>query len=120
LSHIVSIQTKVHDPIAVAAACARLNLAAPTQGTAQLFNGEATGLLVQLPGWRYPLAIDTLSGTMKFDDYSGAWGDRRELDRFMQMYAVERVKLESRRRGNSVSEETLHDGSIKLHIPEAQ
>jgi hypothetical protein len=41
MSHIVTIQTKVHDPHAVAAACRRLNLAAPVQGTAKLHSGEA-------------------------------------------------------------------------------
>lgn len=51
MSHIVTIQTKVHDPAAVAAACQRLQLPAPVQGEAQLFSGPATGLLVHLPGW---------------------------------------------------------------------
>jgi NAD(P)-dependent dehydrogenase (short-subunit alcohol dehydrogenase family) len=43
MSHVVTIQTKVHDPAAVAAACQRLNLAAPVQGTARLYSGEASG-----------------------------------------------------------------------------
>ena len=73
MSHIVTIQTKVHDPVAIAAACQRLSLAAPVQGTAQLFSGEATGLLVQFPGWQYPAVIDTLSGTVKFDTFEGNW-----------------------------------------------
>jgi hypothetical protein len=52
MSHIVTIQIKVHDPVAVTAACQRLNLAAPVQGTVRLFSGEATGLIVRLPGWQ--------------------------------------------------------------------
>ena len=71
MSHIVTIQTKVHDPAAVAAACQRLQLPAPVQGTDQLFSGQATGLLVQLPGWQYPAVIDTLSGTVHYDNYGG-------------------------------------------------
>src|SRR5262245_32343506 len=43
MSHVVTIQTKLHDPGAVVAACQRLNLAAPVQGTAKLYSGEATG-----------------------------------------------------------------------------
>jgi hypothetical protein len=54
MSHVVTIQTKVHDPVAVAAACQRLNLPAPVQGTVHLYSGEATGLIVRLPGWQYP------------------------------------------------------------------
>ena len=118
MSHIVSIETRVHDPAAIAAACQRLNLAAPVQGTAQLFSGEATGLLVQFPGWHYPAVIDSLTGTVKFDTYEGAWGDRAHLDKFLQMYAVEKAKLEARRRGHSVNEQVLQDGSIKLQITE--
>jgi hypothetical protein len=41
MSHIVTIQTKVHDPHAVTAACRRLNLAAPVQRMAKLYSGEA-------------------------------------------------------------------------------
>jgi hypothetical protein len=32
------------------------------------------------------------------------------------MYAVEKAKLEARRNGHSVHEQTLSDGSIKLSI----
>ena len=50
MSHTVTIQTRVTDPAAVAAACQRLGLAAPVQGTGHHFSGEATGLIVQRPG----------------------------------------------------------------------
>jgi hypothetical protein len=48
MSHVVTIQTKVHDPVAVAAAWQRPNLAAPVHGTVCLYSGEATGLIVRL------------------------------------------------------------------------
>lgn len=118
MSHIVTIQTKVHDPAAVSAACSRLGLVAPTQGTARLYSGEATGLLVQLPGWRYPAVIDTLSGSVRFDSFNGHWGEQKELDRFLQAYAVEKAKLEARKKGYTVSEQSLENGSIRLQIIE--
>lgn len=89
LSHIVTIQTRLHDANAVTAACRRLNLAAPAQGTAKLFSGETTGLLVQLPGWQYPAVIDVLTGTVRYDNFEGNWGNPAELERLLQMYAVE-------------------------------
>ena len=76
MSHIVTVATRVHDPVAVAAACQRLNLPAPIQGTTELFSGQATGLVVKLPGWEYPAVIDALTGTVKYDNYGGAWGDQ--------------------------------------------
>jgi len=118
MSHVVTIQTKLHDAGAVAAACQRLGLAEPVQGTAELFSGAATGLLVLLPGWHFPAVIDTLTGTVKYDNYEGVWGEQKELDQFLQAYAVERTKQEARKKNYAVSETQLQDGSIKLQIVE--
>src|SRR5262245_23570322 len=105
MSHVVTIQSKLRDPTAIVAACQRLNLTAPVQGTAQLFSGEATGLLVQLPGWQYPVVIDTATGETRYDNFGGRWGAQEQLDRFMQMYSVEKAKLEARKKGYQVSEQ---------------
>jgi hypothetical protein len=118
MSHIVAIQTKLHDAAAITAACQRLNLAAPTEGTTRLYSGEASGLIVKLPEWHFPIVIDTLTGTVKYDNFNGIWGTQEHLSRFLQMYAVEKVKLESRKKGYSISESTLQDGSVKLQIIE--
>ena len=118
MSHIVTVATKLRDPTAVAAACQRLKLPAPVQGKAQLFSGEAVGLIVQLPGWQYPTVIDTATGEVRYDNYGGAWGEQKELDRFLQAYAVEKCRLEARAKGLAISETQLQDGSIKLSIQE--
>ena len=118
MSHLVVIDTKVHDPVAVTAACHRLGLAEPVHGTAQLYSGEATGLLVRLPGWQYPAVIDTLAGTVKYDNYEGRWGDIARLEKLLQMYAVEKAKLEARKKGYSVTEQARQDGSIVVQIRE--
>ncbi len=116
MSHIVSVKTEVRDPAAIVAACRRLGLAEPVHGTAKLFAGEATGLLVKLPGWLYPVVCDVQTGELRYDNYGGSWGGQEHLDRFMQSYAGERAKIEARRRGRSVVEQALADGSIKLSI----
>ena len=107
MSHIVQLATKIHDPIAITAACRRLGLIPPLAGTARLFSGEATGLLLQLPGWTYPAVIDHLTGAIRYDNFEGRWGETRQLDRFMQMYAVEKAKLEAHHRGFRCSEQAL-------------
>jgi hypothetical protein len=116
LSHIVTIKTEVRDAHAVTAACRRLGLPEPVSGTATLFSGEVSGLLVKLPDWLYPAVIDLSSGQVWFDIYEGRWGDPKELDRFVQLYAVEKARLEARKRGHSVVEQPLADGSIRLTI----
>ena len=118
MSHLVTVKTRIHDPAAIAAACRRLGLPAPVQGTAKLYSGEASGLLLQLPGWQYPAVIDPRSGVVQYVNYEGVWGDQAHLDRFLQTYAVERTKLEARKRGYAVSEQALADGSIRVQIVE--
>jgi hypothetical protein len=118
MSHIVTIETKVHDPAAVAAACQRLNLTAPVQETVQLYSGEATGLIVRLPGWQYPAVVEPLTGTIRYDNFEGRWGDQAHLDKFLQVYAVEKAKLEAKAKGYPFTEQALEDGGIRLQIVE--
>jgi len=116
MSHIVRVKTQVRDSIAVAAACQRLKLAAPEQKTVKLFSDTATGLAVQLPGWRYPVVCDLTTGELKYDNHGGHWGEEAQLQKFLQTYAVEKVKLEARKQGHTATEQQLADGSIRLQI----
>lgn len=116
MSHIVKIKTQVRDPVAVSAACGRLKLLAPVRGEFQLFNATVAGLGVCLPGWKYPVVCDMDTGEVRLDNFGGRWGEQVELDRFVQAYAVEKAKMEARRKGHAVVEQALADGSIKLTI----
>jgi hypothetical protein len=116
MSHIVTVRTEVRDPTAIAAACRRLGLPEPVQGSAQLFSAEATGLLIKLADWVYPVVCDTSSGQVRYDNFNGAWGQQEHLDRFLQAYAVERAHIEARKQGHTAFEQALPDGSIKLVI----
>lgn len=116
MSHIVTITTKVRDPEALRLACRRNSLNAPVHGTAKLFTTEATGWLVRLPRWKYPVACNTESGQVFFDNYEGVWGEQSHLDLLMQSYAIEKAALEARRKGYSVTEQRLRDGSVKLSV----
>ena len=116
MSHIVTVKTEVRDHAAVADACRRLTLAEPAIGTAQLYSGQVTGLLFHLPEWLYPVVVDTATGTIRYDNYGGAWGDVRHLHRFLQAYAVERARGEARRKNYATTEQSLADGSILVEI----
>ena len=116
MSHIVTIKTEIRDANAVRAGCNRLRLPQPVNGTHKLFSGEATGLGVQLPDWKYPLVCELSTGELKYDIYGGRWGKQQHLDSFLQSYAVEKSKIEARRQGHSVTESQLADGSVKLTI----
>ena len=116
MSHIVEIKTEVRDEQAVKAACARLNLAAPEHKTVRLFNATATGLCVQLPGWQYPVVANLQTGQVQYDNYGGHWGEQKHLNAFLQAYAVEKARIEARKKGHAVSETRLQDGSIRVTI----
>ena len=116
MSHVVTIRTEIRDAGAVQAACQRLRLPAPVQGTHRLFTSQVTGLAVQLPEWRYPAVCDLATGQVQYDNFRGHWGEKRHLDALLQSYAVEKAKIEARRQGHACTEQPLADGSIKLTI----
>jgi len=53
---------------------------------------------------------------VKYDNYNGAWGRQEELNKFLQAYAVEKARIEARKKGHRVSEAKLEDGSIKVIV----
>jgi len=73
-------------------------------------------LAVQLPDWKYPVVCQLDSGQIQYDNYGGRWGEQQHLDAFLQAYAVEMAKAESRRKGHQCTERLLADGSVKLTI----
>ncbi len=116
MSHIVTIKTEIRDPVAIASACRRLKLEQPIFGEAKLFSGTKTGWQVSLPEWRYPVVCDVATGQIDFDNYQGRWGKQHLLDRFLQTYAAEKCHIEARKKGPSITEQTLPNGSIKLTV----
>jgi len=116
MSHVVQIQTQVRDPAAIGSACQRRQLPAPVEGEFQLYSTKESGLGVQLRGWRYPVVCQPQTGQLKYDNFGGHWGAPEELDRFLQTYAIEKTRIEARRQGHTVTEQSLADGSIKLTI----
>lgn len=116
MSHVVEIKTEIRDEAAVKAACTRLQIPTPEHKTVRLFSATATGLCVQLPGWSYPVVCNLQSGAVQFDNYGGSWGEQARLNTFLQAYAVEKAKIEARKKGHSVSETRLQDGSIRVTV----
>jgi hypothetical protein len=116
MSHIVTIETEVRDASAVQAACERLKVPPAAHGLHELFSGTAHGLAVRLPGWTYPAVCNLKTGKIEFDNFGARWGDQQELDRFLQAYAVEKAKIEARRKGYAVTEQTLPNGSIRVSV----
>ncbi len=62
------------------------------------------------------MVINTATGQVHYDNSNGAWGDQARLDRFLQIYAVEKARIEARKKGHQVTEHSIADGSIRLTI----
>ena len=116
MSHVVQIQTQVKDAASVRAGCNRLQLDVPVEGQTRLFSQTVSGLAVRLREWRYPVVFNLATGESQFDNYGGHWGKQEQLDEFLQAYAIEKTKIEARRKGYSVIEQPLVDGSVKLTL----
>ena len=116
MSHIVKIQTQVRDEAAVQAACRRRQLAEPIAGRHQLYSREVEGLAVRLRDWSYPVVCQLQTGELQYDNFGGRWGQQQELDQFLRAYAVEKTRIEARKRGHTLTEQSLTDGSIKLTV----
>ncbi len=116
MSHIVHIRTEIRDVEALNAATHRMQLPPPRYEDVQLFSSRATGYAVRLRGWRYAVACNVESGEVAFDNFNGRWGKQAELDQLLQSYAIERTKLEARKHGHTVHEQSLDDGSVKLTV----
>jgi hypothetical protein len=119
MSHIVTIkEILVKDQNAVQEACRRLNLSEPVFGKTSLYGGNVEGLLIQLPNWTYPICCNLETGEIQYDNFKGNWGEQIFLDQFLQMYSVEKAKIEAERVGSSFCEEILENGDIVLEIEE--
>ena len=86
-----------------------------------MYSSTETGLGIELPHWKYPVVATSddsgqLTGQLRFDNYNGRWGSQEFLDQFLQLYAVEKAKIEARKKGHSVVEQQLDNGSIKLTV----
>jgi len=117
MSHVVQVRNiQCKDEQALIQACSHLGLSCK-EGTHQLFGSQkATGLAVNLPGWRYPVVIDTKTGEAKYDNYNGSWGKQDELDKLIQRYAIEAAKNEGALHGFQSVEHELENGDVRLEM----
>jgi hypothetical protein len=116
MSHTVTVETEVKDAHAAEAACRRLGHPIPVEGKHNLYSGRYAGLAVQLPGWQYAVVCDLKTGELSYDNFEGAWGEQKHLDRFLQAYAAEKARIEARKKGLTCVEQALPNGYIAVDI----
>jgi len=110
------VETQIRDVIALRQACNHLQLEPPIHKTYELYNSTETGWGVHLRDWKYPVVFKVETSEAAFDNYEGRWGNPERLDELIQRYAAEKTKIEARRQGYTVTEQSLADGSVKLTV----
>lgn len=117
MSHTLEVKTRFIDPAAIAATCREMGIPEPTaRGNVKLYAETVPNSIgVKLPGWQYPLAIQP-DGSTKLDNYNGAWGEQKHLDRFSQLYAANKATLTAQKQGLRVTRQTLPNGSLKIVV----
>ncbi len=78
--------TSVHDPVALAATCRRLGLPRPERGSVHLDDREPFGWVVRLPGVRFPIVCDTLTGLVAYHPADNAFDRYARIVRYIFRY----------------------------------
>ena len=89
--------TTVHDPLALAATCARLGLPPPVERALRLDAEEVFGWVVRLGALRHPVVCDTLTGLIAYHPQDNVHDRYAHLMRFVERYYDLRPRL---RRGD--------------------
>ena len=96
-----TIATTIHDPIALAVTCRRLNLPAPVEGCLHLEAQEACGWIVRLPGVRFPVVCNTLTGLVAYHPHDNAFGPYRCIMQIIHRYYHVRAQLRQGKPGRN-------------------
>jgi len=120
MSHTTQVQTALRHVPHMVAAAQKMKLEHKTgKHDVKLFQTTERGVdfSCQLPGWRYPVAVNSETGKVSMDTYNGEWGKMAEFDKFNQNYA-ESVAMEAaeslERDGFILDRAVASNGDIEL------
>lgn len=117
MSETATIQTQFKNEPAILAAAAEMELPVPVRGTVDLYQTKGhSGMILKFPGWRYPVVIDTTTGSAAMDTYNGKWGYPQDLQRFTQLYGFHAAKALALRQGKTVTRKVKPDGTLQLIV----
>ena len=114
MSQLVTLDIKLSNINTIILVCKRLKWNYTEDASQQFYDKSiAHGLKVEIPGWKYPIIIEN-SGTVRFDNYNGSWGEDSHLGLLKQAYALEGSRALLASQGMSLYETVNDDNSITL------
>lgn len=94
-------------------ACKKQNLTLLPWGSHKLYSTTETGYAIKLPGWSYPIVLNTDGIAM--DNYNGRWGEQAKLNKLLRRVSAEKIIRDARRKGYCITEKEI-EGEIKLTL----
>lgn len=117
MSHIATVAIKLRDLPLLVEVCGQAGVPCELGAReVRLYSGAVpAAAALHLKGWRYPVAV-LADGTVQYDNYDGAWGEKAELDRILRNYAEAVTVRQARRLGMAVRREEREDGAVVLRL----
>lgn len=118
MSHIVTAELKITEKTLpyLKAAVKEENGRWLTETTHKMWDGTLEGIGFMLPDWRYPVVV-TSDGTLKYDNYNGAWGRQKQLDNVIQKTVARSITASAKRLGYTRTKETVdEDGRLVVTL----
>lgn len=98
MSHTIKIQVQLRDKNALGQGVLDLQGVILGEGRHSLYQGSEQGFGFTLPRWTYPLVLKEC-GQLAFDDYSGHWGNRGDVERLIERYSIHAAKAAAEAQG---------------------
>ena len=114
MSHIATVEMNITDQEALAETCRDLGLQMTAHSSALVYQTAVEGTVIQLPGWTFPVVVR--DKTLVYDNYQGAWGDIKELNKLRQHYAVKATTRAAARMGRKIIKREEHNGRVRLTL----
>jgi len=97
-SETVTLNVQFQDESAITTAIQAIGGTVLGKGLHKIFDGHYNGLGFTLPNWRKRLVV-TADGKLQYDDYRGAWGNVKDLDRLKSEYSIGVAETKARELG---------------------
>jgi len=88
VSHTTKIKVEFRDKDKLGKAVEAMGGKVLGEGSHRLYGGTYEGFGFKLPGWNYPCIL-AADGSLSYDNFSGSWGDIRQLDALKGEYALQ-------------------------------
>lgn len=121
MSHVATVTTAIKNLSILIKTCQALGIEF-TQGqqSVDLYERAVTGdFSCKLPGWHYPIVVNSQTGEISFDNYKGSWGDEKELHKLIQEYSLSVAEEECSEfvlQGFTIERQKQENGDIQLVI----